>query len=213
MKHLNQFCVLLCILTVAFALSACTPESSSAMVEPTETGQPLQTDLEAVLWVPTTLPDGDSVELEFTLINHSETGLYVLKWYTPLEGVMGEIFRVEHNGQSIPYQGILATRIAPPPGAYVLLEPGESESETVDLAAAYDFSEPGTYTIAFISPRISHVARTEDQMASSVDDLGPVQINSNRVTVKITSTPDTSSTGARQSTLTSPGDSKRVTRS
>jgi hypothetical protein len=58
-------------------------------------------------------------------------------------------------------------------------------SATVDLAAAYDFSEPGEYTIAFISPRISHVARTEDQMATSVEELGPVQIPSNWVTVRV----------------------------
>jgi hypothetical protein len=173
---------------------ACTPESSGAAAEPAETSQPPRTDLEAVLQVPTTLPDGDSVELEFTLINHSETGVYVLKWYTPLEGVAGEIFRVERDGQPIPYEGPLVMRGDPTPDAYVFLDAGASVSATVDLAAAgetgipvYDFSEPGAYAIAFISPRISHVARTEDQMASSVNDLGPIQMPSNRVVVAIQS--------------------------
>jgi hypothetical protein len=146
---------------------------------------PPQINLEAVLQVPTTLPDGGSVELEFTLINNSESGLYVLKWYTPLEGIAGEIFYVKRDGQPIPYEGLLATRGDPPPDAYVFLDSGASVSATVDLATAYDFSEPGEYTIAFISPRISHVARTEDQMATSVEELGPVQIPSNRVTVHI----------------------------
>jgi hypothetical protein len=214
MKHLNQFCVLFCILTVILALGACTPASSSAAVEPTETNQPAetsqppQTDLEAVLQVPITLPDGDSVELAFTMINQSETGLYVLKWYTPLEGLGGEIFRVERDGQPIPYEGPLAMRGDPTPEGYVLLDAGASVSATVDLAAAYDFSKPGTYTIAFISPRISHVARTEAEMAKTVEDLGPIQICSNRVTVSITSTSGTSSRDALWSTLTSLGDSK-----
>jgi hypothetical protein len=34
---------------------------------------------------------------------------------------------------------------------------------------------------------MSHVARTEDHMVSSVDDLGPVQMPSNSVVVKIQS--------------------------
>jgi hypothetical protein len=219
MKRFGQFCALFCILTVALAFGACTsessgaavetvettrrcppgptsgtPESSGAAVETVETSQPLRIDLEAVLQVPTTLPDGDFVELEFTLINHSETGVYVLKWYTPLEGVMGEIFRVGRDGQPIPYEGPLVMRGDPTPDGYVFLDAGASVSATVDLAAAgetgipaYDFSEPGAYTIAFISPRISHVARTEDQMAASVNDLGPVQMPSNDVVVEIQS--------------------------
>jgi hypothetical protein len=146
------------------------------------------TDLEAVLQVPITLPDANSVDLEFTLINQSETGLYVLKWYTPLEGLGGKIFRIEHDGQPIPYKGPLAMRGDPTPDAYVFLNAGASVSATVDLATAYDFSEPGEYTIAFISPRISHVARTMDQMAGSVDDLGPIQMPSNSVVVEIQST-------------------------
>jgi hypothetical protein len=194
MKRFDQFCALFCILTVALALGACTPESSGAAAEPAETSQPPQIDLEAVLQVPTTLPDGDSVELAFTLINHSGTGLYVLKWYTPLEGLAGEIFRIERDGQPISYAGPLVMRGDPTPDAYVFLDTGASVSATVDLAAAgetgipaYDFSEPGAYIIAFISPRISHVARTGDQMAVSVDDLGPIQMPSNDVVVEIQS--------------------------
>ncbi len=189
MKHTIQFCALFCILTVALALGACTSKPPSTAVEPTETSQPPQTDadLEAVIQVPTTLPDGDSVELEFTLINRSETGLYVLKWYTPLEGFGGEIFRIERDGQPIPYEGPLAMRGDPTPDDYVFLDAGASVSAAVDLAAAYDFSQPGEYTIAFISPRISHVATTVDQMAASVDDLGPVRMPSNGVVVEIRS--------------------------
>jgi peptidyl-Lys metalloendopeptidase len=162
-----------------------TPPTATLTATPTRPATPPQINLEAVLQVPTTLPDGGSVELEFTLINNSESGLYVLKWYTPLEGIAGEIFYVERDGQPIPYEGLLATRGDPPPDAYVFLDSGASVSASVDLAAAYDFSEPGEYTIAFISPRISHVARTEDQMAASVEELGPVQIPSNSVTVRI----------------------------
>jgi hypothetical protein len=144
-----------------------------------------KTDLMARIEAPSVLSTGEAVNLSFTLTNNTDKSLYVLKWYTPLEGIAGEIFRVERDGQAVPYQGILATRIAPSPEAYILLEPGASTSAEVNLATAYDFSQVGEYTIAFISPRISHVARSEAEMATSLDDLGPVQIPSNEVKVEI----------------------------
>jgi hypothetical protein len=146
-----------------------------------------ETDLQAVLELPAAVSTAEAVPLRFTLINRSDARLYVLKWYTPLEGIAGKIFRVECDGQEIPYQGILATRATPPAEAYVQLDPGESVSAQVDLATAYDFSEPGVYTIEFLSPLISHVARTEAEMARTLDDLGPVQMPSNPVTLEITS--------------------------
>jgi hypothetical protein len=141
--------------------------------------------LEAVLELPESLTGGETVPLTFTLINHERDPLYVLKWYTPLEGVAGKIFRVTHNGQGLPYQGILAMRGDPGPENYVLLPPGEPVTATVDLAQDYDFSEPGTYTVTFLSPRISHVALTEADMAQTVDELGPVTIASEPITVTV----------------------------
>lgn len=178
MKRSSAFWAALCLLAVS-VLGACAPTSSGAA------GEPTHSDLEAVLQAPSTLPAGEPVEIAFTLTNYTETGLYVLKWYTPLEGIAGEIFRVERDGQPIPYRGLLASRGVPTPEDYVFLEPGGAASATVDLATAYDFSEPGEYTIAFISPRISHVARSEDEMATSMDDLGPVEIASESVLVEI----------------------------
>jgi hypothetical protein len=92
---------------------------------------------------------------------------------------------VKRDGQLVPYQGLLASRGDPTADAYVFLEAGETVSVEVDLAPAYDFSKDGTYTIAFISPRISHVARTEAEMARTVDELGPVEIASNVVSMNI----------------------------
>jgi hypothetical protein len=191
MKQIHQSYVFCAILLAALLLSACgwtAGGNVAEAIDPELTAtpeSPTPIDLEAVLSAPSTLPDGDSVKLEFTLTNHSENGMYVLTWFTPLEGLGGEIFRVERDGQPIPYEGPLAARGDPTPDAYVFLEAGASVSATVDLALAYDFSEPGQYTIAFISPRISHTARTEGELATSVDDLGPVAMPSNQVSVTI----------------------------
>lgn len=173
---------LLVCLTLLVIPIGCVPTS---LGETTKATQMPETDLMARIEAPSVLPTGEAVNLTFTLTNNTDTSLYILKWYTPLEGIAGEIFRVERDGQAVPYQGILATRIAPSPEAYILLEPGASTSAEVNLATAYDFSQAGEYTIAFISPRISHVARSEAEMATSLDDLGPVQMPSNEVKVEI----------------------------
>lgn len=188
MKRIKE---LLTIAMLAVVLVACTtvdatPGAESQVVpsSPTQV-TPSEIELEAVLEVPATLPSGEAVNLRFTLINNTDTRLYVLKWYTPLEGLGGEIFRVERDGQAVPYTGILAMRGDPTPEGYQPLEAGQSASAEVDLATSFDFSQPGEYTIEFLSPRISHVARSEAEMARSVDDLGPVAMPSNQVSVKI----------------------------
>jgi len=143
------------------------------------------TDLQARIDAPSSVTVGEPVRVTFTVTNTADTTRYLLKWYTPLEGIAGEIFRVERDGQPVPYEGILATRIAPSADAYVTLEPGGAASTEIDLATAYDFSYTGTVTIQFISPRISHVAGSEAEMATSLDALGPVHIPCNTVTVEI----------------------------
>jgi hypothetical protein len=178
------------ILLVALLL-ALLPVPFSRATEPraaetTDTGLvATDTELVATLEGPASLPDGKAVQVRFTVTNRSDTGLYLLKWYTPLEGIWGEIFRVTRDGQAIPYEGPLVMRGDPLPENYVLLEPGASASADVDLATVYDFSQAGEYTIAFLSPRISYVARTRADLAQTVDDLGPVEIPSNRVTIRI----------------------------
>jgi hypothetical protein len=146
-------------------------------------------ELSATLEMPANLPDGNRVMIQFTLTNNSHADLYVLKWYTPLEGIGGEIFRVKRDGQAIPYTGILAMRGDPTPEAYQLLGAAQSVSTEVDLSTSFDFSQPGEYTIQFLSPRISHVARSEAEMARTVDDLGPVEMPANPVTVEIGGSP------------------------
>jgi len=184
------------LLAFCLILSACgnLQSVSDVPVQVTATSnllasEDVQTDgrdvLVASLELPETLPANESVTLKFTLQNRSDEALYFLKWYTPLEGISGKIFRVKRDGQLLPYEGILAMRADPLPESYIHLEPGESVSAEVDLSNAYDFSQPGKYTIAFLSPNISHIAYSEADMAKSVDDLHPVDISSNEVNVEI----------------------------
>jgi hypothetical protein len=143
------------------------------------------TGLSAHLELPERLHVGQEINLKFTLTNESDTPLYFLKWYTPLEGIAGEIFKITRDGQAVPYEGILASRSFPTIESYILINPGESISTVVDLGTSFDFTEAGTYQIGFLSPRISHIAGSEDEIAQTDADLGPVRILSNPVTLEI----------------------------
>jgi hypothetical protein len=182
------FLLLMCTL-----MSACTSRetipSGTGGPGPGEVGEPTvrasELGLSAVITLPEQVQVGEDINLKFTLTNSSETPIYVLKWYTPLEGIYGEIFRVYYKGRAIQYLGIQASRGAPIADDYVYLEPGGSATAVVDLATSYDFSKAGTYRIAFASPRISHVVYSEDQFAKSLDDLGPVEMPSKSVTLEL----------------------------
>jgi peptidyl-Lys metalloendopeptidase len=189
MKRLTRIGVLCAVMAMGWLLGACgLTRTAPTPAPPRATGSAVdrpQADLSATLEAPSSLPNGDTVRLKFILTNDSPEALYVLTWYTPLEGILGEIFRVKRDGQALPYEGPLVMRGNPLPEQYVFLEPGAAASAEVDLATVYDFSQAGEYTIQFLSPRISHVARTKADLAQTVDDLGPVEIPSNRVTITI----------------------------
>ena len=141
--------------------------------------------LEATLETREQIARGEAVTVQFKLANRGDEELLVLDWYTPLEGLAGEIFRVARDGRSVPYQGVLLKRGVPLPDEYVTIRPGESVSAEVDLATGYDFSIPADYTIEYLSPSISHVVRQEEAMAKFQRALGPVLIPSNPVTVRV----------------------------
>ena len=65
--------LLVCLALLTMAVG-CAPTPSGETIEPPET------ELEATIEVPATLSSGEAVNLRFTLINNTDTRLYVLKW-------------------------------------------------------------------------------------------------------------------------------------
>ena len=174
------------VLLATLLLGACSWSPARKSVEGSQTSQSSsqasQSGFRATLEVPPQASSSESTQLRFTLVNESDAKLYLLRWYTPLEGIAGEIFSVKRDGELLPYQGILASRLPPTPDDYVALDAGASVSVVVDLAEGYDLSKPGEYSVKFLSPRISHVARSEDEMATTMEELGPVQIPCHEIT-------------------------------
>jgi len=105
--------------------------------------------LDCTIEMDETYPVGEPVNLRFELHNHTDHPLYVLIWYTPLEGIAGEIFQVTRNGEKLLYQGMLAKRGDPSREEYIAIEPGEVTSGKVDLRMGYDLSTPGSYQVQF----------------------------------------------------------------
>ena len=132
MKHIDRSSLpaiaLLVLLTIGVTLIAGARASATTQeqIEPGTDFAPSTTDLEALLALSPTLVSGEPVNLTFTLTNISPDRLFVLAWYTPLEGLAGEIFRVERDGRTVPYTGILAYRGDPSQSSYIELDPGES---------------------------------------------------------------------------------------
>src|SRR5687768_10993951 len=71
---------------------------------------------------------GNPIMIKFSLQNLSNENLWVLKWYTPLEGLKGKIFLVTCDGKEIPYEGPMFMRGQPKKDDYIHIEPGRSVS-------------------------------------------------------------------------------------
>ena len=158
------------------------PTSTSG---PTEPPLPGESGLIASVEAPASLASGEAVNVKFTLTNTLSEGLYVLRWFTPLEGLAGDIFRIRRDGLHLPYHGILVKRAPPTAEDYVWLDAGGSISAEVDLAEGYDFSQPGQYTVQFSSPRLSYTAKALGEQAHSFEELAAIEIPSNPITVTI----------------------------
>ena len=91
----------------------------------------------------------DDVQVRVTLTNISAAPQYVLKWHTPLEGVMAPLFDIQRDGLPVRYLGIKAKRAAPGPGDYLRLDPGASLDSTVELSALYEMHVTGAYTLRY----------------------------------------------------------------
>jgi peptidyl-Lys metalloendopeptidase len=166
-------------IAISLPLLAVTPVNLSKYLQE----QPVL--LEAKLQVNETISSGKPVIVNYSLKNGTEDDLYVLKWYTPFEGIAGEIFLVEMNGEPVQYQGILAKRAAPNEDEYILLKPGESTQTEVDISQSYNLNKPGNYAIQYLSPSVSDVATSEKRLAKSQKDLGPIEISSSPVELEI----------------------------
>lgn len=90
----------------------------------------------------------EPVTMTFELTNTGAEDLYVLTWYTPLEGLFSDCLKVERDGDRVPYDGPLPKRGNPTAENYVLVAPGQTVSRQVEVSRSYDVNTPGNYDVA-----------------------------------------------------------------
>jgi hypothetical protein len=93
---------------------------------------------------------GQPLSLRFTLYNRTPLPVCVLRWYTPLEGLRGNILRVTLNGKELPYRGMMVKRENPTREDYACIPARGSVSKEFNLGESYDLSAPGRYRVAFV---------------------------------------------------------------
>ncbi len=127
---------------------------------------------------------GEPILLRFELTNSSDRTVHVLKWYTPLEGLRGNLFRVTRDGKELDYRGPMVKRGQPQLGDYAAIPSGESVSAEVDLARAYDLSAPGEYQLAFRS-RLRDFTWDEKELPKPVDTHVGLDLACNAIALQV----------------------------
>jgi peptidyl-Lys metalloendopeptidase len=109
----------------------------------------MSTTLEGKLIVEATdFNSAEPVRARFELTNHGDVDLYVLKWYTPLEGLNSDCLKVTRNGtEKVPYDGPKKKRGQPRPEDYVLVPAGGTVTAEVNVSESYAVSMPASYEI------------------------------------------------------------------
>jgi hypothetical protein len=124
------------------------------------------------------------IVINFTLENSSDENLWVLNWYTPLEGLKGKIFDITCDGKEIPYEGIMMKRGQPTKEDYVQIAPGRSVSAFVDLLEGYKVPAANQCKVDF-KGRIYDVATAGESIPKKVDDHRMVRIVGNAITFRV----------------------------
>lgn len=107
----------------------------------------------AIQITPGTTVDG-APTVHFTARNVSSQPVEVLAWDLPGERQSANILAVTRDGTPVAYRGRLVKHAPATAVDYLRLTPGGSYTATLDLAADYDLSRPGDYTVRLASTHV-----------------------------------------------------------
>ncbi len=129
---------------------------------------------------------GTPITINFTLENLQDENLWILKWYTPLEGIRGEIFQVNCDGKEILYEGMRAKRGDPDRDSYMHIAPGGSVSEMVNLSGVYNIPVSNECQVEF-KGRIYDVLSSEGKLPRRWDKHQGMDITGTVVAFRVSS--------------------------
>ena len=84
----------------------------------------------------------------FHLKNNGKQDYSVLKWGTPLEGMISDCLTVTRNGKKLEYDGIYRKHGVPGPDQFLTVGAGQTLSSTFQVSDAFDMTKAGEYSIA-----------------------------------------------------------------
>jgi len=122
--------------------------------------------------------------INFTLQNISNEKLWILTWYTPLEGIKGRIFFITCDGKEISYEGPMVKRSQPSNSDYKYIEPGGSISKDVDLSTAYKIPESKECKISF-KGKIHDYTTSDKFIPKKNEDHQMIDISGNSITIHV----------------------------
>jgi hypothetical protein len=136
---------------------------------------------------------GNPVIINFTLHNLTNEHLWVLRWYTPLEGIKGKIFHVVCDGKEIPYDGPMVKRGDPTKNEYTPIDPGRSVSSKVDLSSVYELPLSQECVVQFknvqykspMESKIHDFSTSSDLIPKKKEQFKEVTISGNSVTFRL----------------------------
>ncbi|MBK9655119.1 MAG: hypothetical protein IPO66_06470 [Rhodanobacteraceae bacterium] len=120
---------------------------------------------------------GESVLWQIT--NRSDEAVYVLRWETPLDGLSRSIFEVSYKGQPVRYMDKIVHWGHPQADDFVKIAPGQTLSAEVNIAASYEMTSAGDYTIGF-DGQLSYMMEANEK-SGHVEDLGASQLSADAI--------------------------------
>jgi hypothetical protein len=125
-----------------------------------------------------------AINIGFSIENLSPNDLWILKWYTPLEGIKSNIFKVVCDGVEITYEGRMVKRGAPERDDYLRLAARSTERVEVDLSNAYNCPAAKECRVNF-KGRIHDVASDARQVPRAMADHSPVDMDGDAVVFEL----------------------------
>jgi hypothetical protein len=125
----------------------------------------------------------EAVSLSFTLTNNNGQDLYVLKWHTPLEGMLNNFLSVTVDGIKVPYRGIMVKRGPPSAESYSLVSKGSNLDASVNITDGYSTETCGKYIVQLKTSLMDVVPQKEgvDFKPNGFNDFSSVAISSNPI--------------------------------
>jgi len=148
-------------------LSACDTNTGAGTESPAKstTGVSIASSPACELGVAEDVHKGGLIIVELSINNPTSENIEVLQYFTPLEGILGEVFTVEFQGEPLDYLGPMVKRKPPTEEDWLPINANETLTAKIDISPYWDMSEAGEYTLNLTSD-FSYRSESQEEPAT-----------------------------------------------